>query len=235
MSSDVTVTTRGAAWIAHVARILALLSAHDERVRRNAQIARGMATRKGADCCGDEAAAGRQARHIVLASRVKDDLSGTSYHPEPLQFAYWRVDSPYFPIIELLEVEGRTVPELAPQSLHALDIAFGPGADVLVLPVKAEGACGPDRAGRREFSRRYVARHVWELCGRQHTVRLSVPNFEESEGEGAFAFRGASVFDSDSLLRERLVPVWQGNGTAPRWARLNVHELSSRELAQLQI
>jgi hypothetical protein len=217
------------AWIAHVSKTLAFHGAHDERVKRNAQIARGMSVRKAVHCCEDEPYIGRSARFLVPVAVVGDKSPVLLFRPEPVQFTYWRADSQYTPIVEILESHDIHLAKLPPMPLEKLDYVFGPASEIVVLPkrIKFDGLL--DAGPLLDSTRCFVAHHIWQLCGQEHAVRLSFLLEDE------IATSRSKAFGESSFLRERLVPYWPQSDFPPLWARVHVHELSSKELAQLQI
>jgi hypothetical protein len=144
-------------------------------------------------------------------------------------------------MIEVVECADAFTASLGSLPLAALDVAFGPDSEILVLPLAAPAATpeigkAPDASSpaneealrRRDIVRRFVVRMAWETAGRAHAVRLSLP-------EADFTTPVSSPFGFDAYLRDRFVPLWgQGSPNTPRWLRLSVHELSTELLLQLQ-
>ncbi|MCA2961803.1 MAG: hypothetical protein IOD12_16255 [Silvanigrellales bacterium] len=223
MSSDVTVTTLQTAWIAHVQDVLAGFEVVDARARRNAQLVRSLVGSQAACCC--DAATVNHATRIFVPVSAVGDKNRRLFQVESALFGAWRVDSPFTPFLEVLEGAMPPLSVPTPQTLDFLDVVFGPGVEIVVVPWgSANTEVGGDAARNRKRSiRRYVAKRVWEAAGPQYSLRLTIPH-----GEGP-------PFGEDGFLRERFVPLWEPGSVAPRWTSLSLHEATPKELAQLQI
>ena len=176
MSQDVTVTTLQTAWIAHVQDVLAGFEVVDARARRNAQLVRSLVGSQAACCC--DAATVNHATRIFVPVSAVGDKDRRLFQVESALFGAWRVDSPYTPFVEILEGVMPPLSLPTPQTLDFLDIVFGPGFEIVVVPQVSTNVEGATERNRRRSIRRYVAKRVWEMAGPQFSLRLTIPHGE---------------------------------------------------------
>lgn len=223
MSQSVMVSTLQTEWIAHVQNVLAGYEVVDARARRNAEVVRSLVGSQAACCC--DTVSVNHATQIYVPVSSAGDTQRRLFELEPAFFGSWRVESPFTPFLEILEVPAVLLPVSKPLSLDALDVIFGRGVEIVVVPRSKHFSAheGGDESSWRRFIRRYVARRAWEAIGPRFSLRLTIPNGERPP------------FDDESLLRQRLVPLWVGDDSAPQWIRTELYEATPRELSQLQI